>query len=424
MVMGFKQWLEQSERNPFDDFFERIKRHVLQNMRVKPGRAGFSFPQSYETFMSFAEPETISMQMPTRPMALAANKYPEPILEAKTRTYAVKKGIGAERALKGSLASLGYTQPPWVNWPTIQAVVSEKFGKIASPLGLLFEIETFLYFIETMGLKDREEEEAVPSVDYFKSLREKHQVQIKQALANPDHQRIAFFATRTHAQDLANDMYKRSKAVLKCSPDAVSFSGGLTSRSDPADISLICSKVMQQLGWSVKYTSRAEIKMADVSDKKAYALLRGRSPKRFTQEMAQAKEQWNELDDFTAWRDPLLDYLEEAANEYFDSPHAPKRFAKLLNTIISRGYKTLPAIRKYTSGMRGGAGWSPAIRKDFNIRQQKLVGKDTATVDVRRTDAQLIIHYRGDSRFGTKIIFHPWTNDDIKIDVSNLTSEQ
>jgi len=417
-MTNFKTWLEAAERNPLDDFYGKIKRHVMASMRPKGGRVGFSFPDNYQSLVTFAEPETISLKFPQRPVALAAGTFPEPVME---QTHAFKKGRGAQAAMK----QIVMADPAWMDWDLFQQVVGTKFGEIAGPLGLIFEVDIFLYFLENMNLRDADEQESVSSINFFRRKKESHIPDVQKALKDPTHLRIALFTSQTHAEDLANDMYSKSASILKCQPAEVSFAGGTrrttggVQREDPADIYLLCGQ--GHLGWSVKFAGQTEVAITDTGPLGAYKMLGGRARKGLKEELEAARESG----DIKLMVRTVVAKLTEAAHTRFSNPKtAPKHFANLMNELVTAGFATLPAVRHYASTHKGGAGWSPALQKDFKIKDGKLMRKPGATVTVRPTETKVKISYKvpDGSRGGTNIIFVPQADGDVKVKVNNLTS--
>jgi hypothetical protein len=418
-MTNFRRWLEAAERNPLDDFYGKIKRHVMASMRPQDGRVGFSFPDNYQSLISFAEPETISLKFPQKPVALAAGTLPEPVIE---QTHAFKKGRGAQAAMK----QIVMADPAWMDWDLFQQVVGAKFGDIAGPLGLIFEVDIFLYFLESMKLRDAQEQETVSSIDFFRRKKDSHVPEVQKVLKDPTHLRIALFTSQTHAEDLANDMYSKSASILKCKPAEVSFAGGTrrtvaggSRREDPADIYLLCGQ--GHMGWSVKFAGQTEVAITDTGPLGAYKMLGGRARKGLKEELEAARESG----DVKTLVRTITNKLTEAADIRFSNPAtAPKHFANLMNDLVTAGFATLPAVRHYASTHKGGAGWSPALQKDFKIKDGKLRRRQGATVTVRPTETKLKISYKvpGGSRGGTNIIFVPQADGNVKIKVNNLTS--
>jgi hypothetical protein len=150
-------------------------------------------------------------------------------------------------------------------------------------------------------------------------------------------------------------------------------------------------------------------------------MLGGRARKGLKEELDAVKE----TGDIKLMVRTVVNKLAEAAIDRFSNPKtAPKHFANLLNELVTAGFTTLPAVRHYASTHKGGAGWSPAIQKDFKIKDGKLRRRQGATVTVRPKETQVKISYNvpNGSRGGTNIIFIPQTDGGVKIKVNNLTS--
>jgi hypothetical protein len=150
-------------------------------------------------------------------------------------------------------------------------------------------------------------------------------------------------------------------------------------------------------------------------------MLGGRARKGLKEELEAARESG----DVKTLVRTITNKLTEAADIRFSNPAtAPKHFANLMNDLVTAGFATLPAVRHYASTHKGGAGWSPALQKDFKIKDGKLRRRQGATVTVRPTETKLKISYKvpGGSRGGTNIIFVPQADGNVKIKVNNLTS--
>jgi hypothetical protein len=362
------------------------------------------------------------MPQQASPALLAAGQYPQPTSEAVKRPYWLKKGKGAQLSLIGSLQDLQEPQPTW-DWEKYQKTMGTGLSRVADIMGLLFEIEVFLFLIQSHGLDTHS------SISQFESDKQAYINMMSEKKPDQEAVRMIVFTVEKHAKDLALKMLQRSNQILKCQPDFAVFSGGPTvrglSRPNPSDIILVCSQVEKELGWSLKFTGETRVSMTDVSPTTAYKMLGGRRDKGFEKAFKKGIEKWEKYGDYDFFLEEIIPYFRHAAEKNFGNPStAPKKFASLINKVIANDYQTMLGVRNYASVARGGVDWSGAIEKDF-ITNGKLKAKPNAVVTVETEKSQVKLTYKlkGGSQHGTKIFFAP-KNKDIKIKVTNLTSNR
>jgi hypothetical protein len=353
--------------------------------------------------------------------------------------------LGAAKAFQ-ALANPQWDDNQWVLFKKIIRLSAGKFG---AELGYLFEVEVFLHLLKSKKLKDRDDEEGV-QVNSFQ-LFEKRKQKYIQDIGNKLGARLGKRKVEAinllckmvleNAQDLGEQIYEKSRQILKCNPDQISFSGGREAgwsdtRQNPADISLYCTNVLNsrrrgQLGWSIKFTTEHKVHVASLRAFPAYKLLGGKSNQKFERDLEEAMTGSGQLTFFKDWRLAVIDLLKKPAQEFQGNP---KKFVSLLNDLLSgvneKGtrFDTFPAVRNYARTIKGGSEWSGNMQKDFIATSDplaKLKARSDATVDVisNNTYVKLVYHRPEGSRSGTAITFEP-RSERVIVKVTNLTSEQ
>ena len=241
---------------------------------------------------------------------------------------------------------------------------------------------------------------------------------------------------QSHAKDMADKIFARSKQVLKCTPDHILFTGGegdwgtTEGRQTPSDIVLMCSSAIDgkgELGWNIKLTSEGRVVMAHLQSASAYKLLGGSNVRKFMDTLSAAMADSHAATAATDYRQAIIPMLAEIAETKL--ANNPRKFTEMLSWLIAgkRGedHPVALAVRHYASSALGGADWSPSLRRDFNVRGLSLSPKEGASVSVTSNSTYVKLTYKapGGSSAGTSIIFEP-RMDDVLVKVSNLTREK
>ena len=442
LALTFREWMEAEEG--LDNFFNKIKQQTLQKFESEQGRITFQFPGDYQSLLgAVSEPATIAF--PTtgnvaepEPMRLAAHY--NPLLETKPD----EKVLGAVQSLKT------LNDPGWKTkqWDLFKKIIKQSAGRFGAELGYLFEIEVFLYLIKSKRLNDRDEgESGVGTVELFEKKRDRFLSDITSKVQRLSANRqeavnLLYHMVLENAKDLGEQIYSRTQQVLKCTPDEITFTGGRETdwsdvRQNPADITLYCTDALDmgergKLGWSVKFTTEHKVHIASLRPLPAYKLLGGRSNRQFEKDLNDAMNTSTEFSFYKDWRLAVIDLLSRPAQAFQGNP---QKFVSLLNDLLSgvssqgSRYDTMPAVRNYARGIRGGADWSGYMQKDFiatSDPKAKLKARPDATVDVvdNSTYVKLVYHRpkgAGGSRSGTAITFEP-RSDRVIVKVTNLTA--
>jgi len=442
----FKEWIDQEEDFNPEDFFGKIQRYIFANMRVEQGRINFHFPTDYQSFIvqsiSMQRPQDITQQKPQ--MALDAHtKHDGSMIseDEQVQKLLPYAGLGTSKWSGASKALKQVGAPDWKQsqWNAFERIIKSKVRKIARLMGFLFEIEIYLCLEHQHGVKNRDDEEMGQANNgtQIDENRDKFMTQIKENLGSEKQADQIFLMIQSHAKDIADRIFVRSKQLLKCTPDHMLFTGGegdwssTGGRQTPSDLVLMCSGAIDgeqgELGWNIKLTSEGRVVMADLQSAKAYKLLGGANVRKFTDELSAIMADSNDATAATDYRQAIIPMLAKVAEDKLTNN--PRKFTEILSWLIAgkkgESHPVALAVRHYASSASGGADWSPSLRRDFNIRGLSISPKDEASVSVTSNSTYVKLTYKvsGGSSAGTSIIFEP-KRDSVSVKVSNLTREK
>jgi hypothetical protein len=432
--MEFRNWFNE------ESFFDKIKQYVLGHMLVEQNRIVFSFPKYTDLVTNLPQykqnSSSVAFSKPQPAMSLSAHtSYNGTVYSEKEGTTKVG---GAVKALKM------LSNPQWSQqkWRSFEGTIGHDLPKFAAPLGFLFEVEIYLYFLVERKMVDRDDNEVVGSIQFMKTKRKRYMSEIQLAVKDKNKSDGLFYMVQTHAKDLAEQIYNRSVKILKCSPIQCMYTGGegefVAQRNDPADMILYCGKQKSGIGWSVKLTSETKTHIMTATALSAYKLLGGGDEDGFREELESANAGVHHWDYFKRLNEVVVSNLEKVAEVNFTNN--PSKFVFLLNDLLSgkalRGrYDTYVAVRNYTSPSMGSADWSGNIRKDFiatDDTKGKLRARTEAevTVEVPPGRTYVLLRYKvaGGSHYGTCILFEPRIGADgsprIMVKATNLTTDR
>lgn len=361
MVAEFKIWLENKD---VISFLEGIKRSVLNSIKVENGKASFNFP--------FLESQSLAL--------VAHNKQKRNVLsEGYGQQAKFGKGTLAFKAVQGQV------------FPDLNPEQADAFQKrmqqspkvVGKEMGLIFELEVYLYLVEISNLQPRGER----GLGWVRTQNAVQYETVKKKTSKILADQIVMLI-RYHAKELATSMLKRTQQMLKdCEVNYIAFSGGeffktYGTHRQTADMILGCSK--KSVGHSLKFTSETMPTIAHLWYKQSYILFGGKKIVTFSDKLKEYEEGSKEESEF------VLDELERLIKNLV---HKPVKLNYIINKLLL-GIKetgeisnTIPAFRNYIRG-RGEAGFAPTIRKNFRISYQdgnKILIKPNSEIGVRRT---------------------------------------
>lgn len=419
-MVKFKEWL-----NNQDSFLQEIehilkswKTQVLNTMEPENGRILLKFPKNIDyvsknvsNSTTVAEPQTIAAGMTYSGDDLNESDY--------DHSQRHDKGPAVLRSLNQIInptTGLGWTKQ---QQSRLKDVINYNFGKIAQPMGYLFETEVFLHLRDNYKLKDMDNgamDVDEKRNDFINRIKPHARTSLPQLIQ----------LVKIHAMDLSDQIIKRTKRILGCA-DMVWFSAKqLTSRSsawegrgNPADIIVGCSVAMgdDRVGYSLKFGTETRISIANLSIPSAVHVLAGKT-------LPSQVKILNNIEQDKAWSARVSKILHDMADERFNGN--PKNFVNLLNYLLSGKSFTFPAARNYASKDLGGAEWSANFRKDFIVSDKPsnpLKAKPNAdvTLDSNSTYLKMIYKVPDGTLYGTILFFMP-RQGTIDVKINNLTS--
>ena len=420
-----------SVQEQLEDFFAQIKTHVSRSFRAERGVLTFSFPD----YTGVAEPA---------PMRLAASTfYPQPPL---TEGWEKEPGGKGGVALKAIVGSIGHWTDPEkakfqkaMNAPRNFSLPAQ----VGREMGLLFEIEAFIYLVQTYHLT------AVGGFDLQAALAEQTRLEGQlQAKLSKSLVPLVMEFIRIHAagppHGMGEMMYRKTLQLIKdCQVNAIEFMGGGAARynrvkQDTADIRIGCDTYMQDqrssIGYTMKASTEPEVSIRHFTMKKILQVLAGQ--RYFTKALAMVKSTLtNPLMDDTEKRADIIRTMTKLAKKRVADN--PSRFVMHLELYITGGADTLPAVRNLARNL-GGAGWSGAFSKDFDVGEgpgRKLSAKlrydPKVSVDSNPTymfikyqlpNQQLAKGAKG-TNFGTTVKFEPGRDlRSVEVWVNNMSA--
>src|SRR5262252_2623669 len=391
--MGFKHWLEnlegESVRAELEQFFGQIKQHVLRSFRPSSGYASFSFPD----YSSLSRPL----------MRLAASTFsPGALAEAKSGGWGKEGGKG-----QVALGKLGST----LAWNPQQRTMFQKAmdapkgrslpATVGREMGLLFELEAFIYLVQSRGLKP------ITGKDLAFAQTEQQKLQAGLvAKLGQDLTDLVMEFVQVHAagppHSMGEMMYQKTLQLIGkgCNVDAIEFMGGHggTSydplRGDTADIRIGCEQFMpgqrSDVGYSLKAGTEPEMQIRSLTLGKTVRLFGGDNWKLAARRIKALFS--NPLLDDKERRSEVMQILLDLARKRFNTPG---KFVRLLELLLTGGADTLPAARQMVRNL-GGPGWSRAFQMCFATSEEpgrKLGPKAGATLTVDANQTYISLAY-------------------------------
>jgi hypothetical protein len=304
---------------------------------------------------------------------------------------------------------------------------------VGKEMGLLFEVEVFAFLVQTFKLK------VVGQKDLSWALQE--QVRLGGVITGKvgaNLGRLVIEFIKQHAvgkTGMGNLIHSKAMALVRqCVVDSIEFMGGdgeagvsARLREDTADLRIGCEKYLPgmrgDVGFSLKAVTETQVDVRSLGPMKALSILGGsRRALKTLKDMGS-----NPLYESSEKRAYLLDQMKLAAEANYTNK--PKKFAALLELLVTGGADTIPAYRSLLQS-DSSPGWSPAIGKDFVTGEgpgKKLGAKmgSSPVIEVKANSTYVKIVYMvgGGNHYGTSVQFEPDVEGSkVSVVVSNLVN--
>ena len=222
---------------------------------------------------------------------------------------------------------------------------------------------------------------------------------------DPDFTKQIEVLIQHHSNIVADSIIRKSKEMLSCKNFNLSFEGGTGAGArfagnqvdqrgyrKTSDLTISCNK--GYVGFSTKFTSESDIRVADLWIKSAYVLLGGKDVLGFSSKLKTLKDE-------PSIRKFVVDVLEILLNKLAKQP---TRLNFIINRLLSGTEKdeeggekisnVFPAMRNYLQN-KGEADFSDRLKNDFIVdpnAELKLRIKPKADIQVRKTAVAASIH--------------------------------
>jgi hypothetical protein len=399
--MAFKEWMKISNEVEYilDPIFQQIRNLTLQSLRVTAeGRIIVSFPKNLD---SMFEIDAAPMRL-----AAAAQNLGNSIFEGYER-FKYGKGTLAYKSIANT--TYGKALAP-TDANAIQRALKAHIKNVSKEMGLIFELQVFVYLAKDKKMKVGSQEDAAWAQNEITKNYQLLKVKVGGQDTAP---RIFAFITH-HSETMADEIYNKAKALLKEEPETVTFAGGVTSQDfkigrQTADL------IIDKIGFSMKFTSDTIIGLLETTPAGMYQMLGGEDPS-FIQNLDSMSE-----------KDMVSTLTQEYSLLVNDMTKNNQRFSYFINRVLAGSNptgsipRTYPAFRNYVHNDTA-VGFSPAIQKDFDVYGHKLTVKKDAKIQVRTTETNIVIHIQKDSKYGTGIRIRV-KPDRIVVEMRNLTAQ-
>lgn len=402
--MTFYEWFN-SDLTPFQIFLRQIGETVLKS--VKPGSnfLSFRFPR-YEQFSSILHSTPSIGQEPSfipvgsAKSLIAAGVAPRPVLKEGLEKEGGKGAIIYKTAVANK-----YLKPfkQSADVDGFQKVLQKNLQGISREMGLLFEIEIFLNLVLQAKL------EPVGDIDDLeaKKIRRTRMQNIIEIVKDQTNGQRIIQMVQGHGVEVAQEMinYTKNNAQVmnacQGKVNQVEFNGGEEGTGDISDIKIGCGA--SKVGFSIKFTSESKSRYRGLSPDKVYKLLGGKNVTGFNKKLS------NYITEFEKPRIFIIQQLYELAKDNIENN--PQNFTDFLNLILTNHELNMPVVRNYMRAT-GGADWSPAIRRDFDVSSDTthpLIPLPNATVEVTANNTYVKLKYKvpNGSSSGTFITLEP-----------------
>jgi hypothetical protein len=303
---------------------------------------------------------------------------------------------------------------------------------VGKEMGLLFEVEVFAFLVQTFKLK------VVGQKDLAWALQEQARLGgMITGKVGANLGRLVVEFIKQHATGktgMGNLIHSKAMALVRqCVVDSIEFTGGdggeysARLKSDTADLRIGCEKYLpgmrSDVGFSLKAVTETQVDVRSLGPLKALSVM-GAS-RRVLKTMKDMGS--NEAAEAAEKRAYLLDQMKLAAEANYTNK--PKKFAALLELLVTGGADTIPAYRSLLQA-DSSPGWSSAIGKDFVTGEgpgRKLGAKmgSSPVIEVKANSTYVKIVYMvgGGNHYGTSVQFEPdGEGAKVSATVSNLVN--
>ena len=430
---NFREWLGQSENSMAEvqAWISGLESRIASSIRASEGYISVSISSLASVAPIRPSAATSPVSAPSEPtMALAASvAHSGPLLGEVT-----EKGWKGKAAVQAA-AAMG------LGWNAKDTATFEKgmnAGRRSIPqlvgreMGLLFEVEVFAFLVTTFKLK------VVGEKDLGWALQEQSRLSgVISGKVGSNLGRLVVEFIKQHATGktgMGNLIHSKAMALVRqCVVDSIEFTGGdggeysARLKSDTADLRIGCAKYLpgmrSDVGFSLKAVTETQIDVRGLGPLKALSVL-GAS-RRVVSTMKDMGS--NPLYEGPEKRAYLLDQIKLAAEANYTNK--PKKFAALLELLVTGGADTIPAYRSLLQA-DSSPGWSSAIGKDFVTGEgpgRKLGAKmgSSPVIEVKSNSTYVKIVYMvgGGNHYGTSVQFEPdGEGSKVSVVVSNLVN--
>lgn len=281
---------------------------------------------------------------------------------------------------------------------TFASQVQKNIRNIASPLGFRLEIDVVLHLVAQYKMSV-----VGSSIQELQSRRQELSEKIQFYLTNNFVYEQFDQYVKSHAVELADAIYKRTRELLRCDPIEVSYHTDFSGQK--ADLKMLCKR--SNTAWSLKYVSEGLVSVRTLSMYNAYRLLGGRDNSKDETYFSDLAE----TGDATEIRRQSLDDLWSAIEDS-DWTSDPNNFARLLTSLLRGDDKSLMAIKNYNVNKMTVGEPSAAMAANFKTRTgpngiifSPLPG---ATITANKTKEYIRLYYTlGTSKHPTYIAIEP-----------------
>lgn len=437
-MINFKEWLSGSEGGMAEvaEWINQLKSLVTASVRHSEGFISVSISSLVSRMGSGASIRPAGavsgVSRASEPvMALAASvEHPGAIVLEVT-----EKGWKG-KAAADAVGDMG------LSWPQKDVTAFSKAmsgGKRSIPqlvgkeMGLLFEVEVFIFLVQTFKLK------VVGSKDLAWAVSEQARLGgVISGKIGVNLGRLVVEFVKQHAiggKGMAHLLYSKAMALVReCLVDSIEFMGGEGAaysthlKSDTADLRIGCSSYLTgqrgDVGFSLKAVTETQVQVRSFSGGKALQILGAGS-----REIRKVRATYtNPLFEDSEKREAVLDAMGTAAEANYRNK--PKKFTALLELLVTGGADTIPAYRSLLK-TDSEPGWSGAIGKDFVTGEgpgrklgARLGGSPVIDVKSNPTYVQLTYMVGGGNHYGTAVKFEPsGDGSTVSVTVSNLLSK-
>lgn len=429
---SFREWLEIAEKSGMTEvaaWLKQFEQRVVSSIKTHEGYISLSISSLASVVASIAT--SASSVGNQSPMSLAASV----VHSGDLLSEAIDKG----KLAVGAVSDMG------LGWNAKDSKAFEKgmnAGRHSLPqmvgreMGLLFEIEVFVFLVENFKLKTIGEKDLTWAMGERNRLNE---MILMKSGKNLGRLAIEFIVGHASGKSgMGNLIYSKAmKLVRQCVVDSIEFTGGnageYTARlkSDTADLRIGCEKylpgVRSDVGFSLKAVTETRIEVRSFRPLRALKAL-GAGSRMLEKIEFIFEDPFGEHDSLSK-RKSLMEAMKKAAE--LNYTNKGKKFANLLEFLVTGGADTIPAYRSLLSG-DSSPGWSGAIEKDFVTGDgpgRKLGAKSGSSpvIEVKSNDTYVKITYMvgGGNYYGTSVIFEPTADgSSVSVSVNNLVSRR